>query len=157
MDLLKGEYNMKQTVYFQSEEGLTQLLKDYQEIFDILDDLSQQLLRGVISTVDQYKEALNQATGAYGALEPLFAMSVAHKENEELHFYVNMKRELEGKGEKVVAATLDKEASASVANVRSIRNVLEGYVSVSEKIIITAQTQLKQLSADYKFKPQEQA
>ena len=147
---------MKITEYFQSEEGLTKLITDYQEVFTLLDDISKQLLAGIVSTVDEYKLILNQATGAYGTLEPLYSMSIAVKENEELHYYVNMKRELETKGEKVVAASLDKEASASVANIRSVRNVLEGYVSVSEKIIVTAQTQLKQLANDFKYKPGEE-
>jgi ribosomal protein L20 len=146
---------MKQE-YFINSEGLEKLLIDYKEVFDLLDDISQQLLQGIIATVDQYKEVLNQATGAYGTLEPLYSLAIAHKENLELHYYVEKKRELEGKGEKVVATSLDKESSESVAQIRRIRNILEGYVSVSEKIIITAQTQMKQLSQDYKYKPQEE-
>jgi len=68
--------------YFVNTEGLTQLLNDYQDVFALLDDISQQLLQGIISTVDQYKEILNQATGAYGTLEPLYSQSIAYKENE---------------------------------------------------------------------------
>ena len=142
--------------YFVNTEGLTQLLNDYQDVFALLDDISQQLLQGIISTVDQYKEILNQATGAYGTLEPLYSQSIAYKENEELHYYVEKKRELENSGNKIVAASLEKEASESVAQIRRVRNICEAYVSVAEKIIITAQTQLKQLSQDYKYKPQEE-
>jgi hypothetical protein len=141
--------------YFESEETLDKLLKDYEETFEMLDSISSQLLQGVITTSQQYKEILNQATGAYGCLEPLHSMAIAHKENTELKYYVEKKRELEGKGEKVVAASLDKESSESVASIRRIRNLLEGYTSVSEKIIITAQTQLKQIGQE-KFKPVEE-
>lgn len=142
--------------YFNTSEGLEKLLVEYQDVFSLLDDISQQLLQGVITTVDQYKEVLNQSTGAYGTLEPLHSMSIAYKENEELHYYVEKKRELEAKAEKFTAASLEKEASESVAQIRRVRNILEAYVSVSEKIIITAQTQLKQLAQDYKYKPQEE-
>ena len=142
--------------YFESPEGLEKLLTDYQEVFTLLDDISQQLLQGVISTIDQYKEVLNQSTGAYGTLEPLHSLAIAYKENAELRYYCDKKRELEGKGEKFTAASLDKESSESVASIRRIRNILEAYVSVSEKIIITAQTQMKQMAQDYKFKPQEE-
>jgi hypothetical protein len=142
--------------YFNDTEGLEKLLTDYKEVFDLLDDISQQLLKGIISTVDQYKEILNQATGAYGTLEPLYSQSVAHKENSELRYYVEKKRELENAGNKIVATSLEKEASESVAQIRIVRNICEAYVSVAEKIIITAQTQLKQLSQDYKYKPQEE-
>jgi len=142
--------------YFESEEGLVKLLKDCQEIFDYLDEISSQLLGGVIASASDYTEILNKATGAYGRLETLYSLSIAHKENSELRYYVEKKRELESKGEKVVAASLDKESSESVAAIRRVRNILEGYVSVSEKIIITAQTQLKQLGQDNKYKPQEE-
>jgi hypothetical protein len=144
------------TEYFVDTVGLEKLLADYKDVFDLLDDISQQLLQGIIATVDQYKEILNQATGAYGTLEPLYSMSIAYKENSELHYFVEKKRELESKGEKLTVASIDKEASESVGQIRRVRNILEAYVSVSEKIIITAQTQLKQLSQDYKYKPQEE-
>lgn len=144
------------TEYFTDTVGLEKLLIDYKEVFALLDDISQQLLQGVISTVDQYKEILNQATGAYGTLEPLYSMSIAYKENSELHYFVEKKRELESKGEKLTVAAVDKEASESVGQIRRVRNILEAYVSVAEKIIITAQTQMKQLSQDYKYKPQEE-
>lgn len=144
------------TDYFSNADGLEKLLKDYTEVFTLLDDISQQLLQGIISTIDQYKEILNQATGAYGTLEPLYSLSVAYKENSELHYFVEKKRELESKGEKLTVASVDKEASESVGQIRRVRNILEGYVSVSEKIIITAQTQMKQMAQDYKFKPQEE-
>jgi hypothetical protein len=142
--------------YFENVEGLEKLLEDYKEVFTLLDDISQQLLQGIISTIDQYKEILNQATGAYGTLEPLYSMSIAYKENSELHYFVEKKRELESKGEKLTVAAVDKEASESVGQIRRVRNILEAYVSVSEKIIITAQTQMKQMAQDYKFKPQEE-
>jgi hypothetical protein len=141
--------------YFDSEENLVKLLENYQEIFTLLDDISSQLLQGIVTTTEQFREILNQATGAYGTLEPLYALAIATKENIELHFYVEKKRDLEGKGEKVVAASLEKESSDAVAAVRRVRNILEGYVSVAEKIIITAQTQLKRLDQDEKYKPQE--
>ena len=144
------------TDYFVDTVGLEKLLVDYKDVFTLLDDISQQLLQGVISTIDQYKEILNQATGAYGTLEPLYSLAIANKENTELHYYVEKKRELENKAEKFTAASLEKEASESVSQIRRIRNILEGYVSVSEKIIITAQTQMKQMAQDYKFKPQEE-
>jgi len=142
--------------YFVDTVGLEKLLVDYKDIFDLLDDISQQLLQGIIATVDQYKEILNQATGAYGTLEPLYSLAIAYKENSELHYFVEKKRELESKGEKLTVAAVDKEASESVGQIRRIRNILEAYVSVSEKIIITAQTQMKQMAQDYKFKPQEE-
>ena len=95
--------------YFESDEGLIKLLEDYKEIFALLDDISSQILQGVASTVDDYKNYLNQSTGAYGTLEPLYSLAIAHKENSELRYYVERKRELENRGEKVVSAAIDKK------------------------------------------------
>jgi hypothetical protein len=143
--------------YFASQEGLTKLLNDYNEVFTLLDDISQQLLQGIVTTTDDFRTVLNQATGAYGTIEPLYSLAIAYKENAELRYYVEKKRELEGKGEKVVAASLDKESSDAVADIRRVRNILEGYSNVAEKLIITAQTQLKRIDNDGKYKPQEEA
>ena len=144
------------TKYFESSEGIKELLEKYSELFTLIDDLGQQLLQGILVTVDQYREALNQFTGAYISLEPLYSMAIAYKENGELKFYVEKKREIEAKEGKVVSASLEKEANFAVEELRRIRNILEGYVNATEKGIITCQTQLKRIEADNKFKPNEE-
>lgn len=141
--------------YFETTEGLAKLLVDYQEMFTLVDEYGQQFIAGVLSTSDDYREALNKLTGAYMCLEPLFSTSEAYKLNQELQFYVEKKRELEAKGEKVVAASLEKEASYSVEGYRRVRNILEGYVLASEKGIITCQTQLRRME-EARNKPVEE-
>jgi hypothetical protein len=142
--------------YFETPNGLVDLINDYKTIFDMIDEIGQALLQGIISTTVQYKEVLNQFTGAYIGLEPLSSLAEAHKLNEELRYYVEKKRELESKGEKVVAATLEKESSQAVAEFRRIRNILEGYVLACEKGIVTCQTQIKRFQDDEKYKPVEE-
>jgi len=138
--------------YFVDTVGLEKLLTDYKETFDMIDDEGQQLISGVKSTPEDYSACLDRLTGAFITLEPLYTMAVAYKENEEIKAYVSMKRELESKGEKVVAASLDKEASASVEIQRRIRNILEGYVESCAKGIGTCQTQLKRFELQWKNK-----
>jgi dimeric dUTPase (all-alpha-NTP-PPase superfamily) len=137
-------------IYFESQEGLTKLLEEYQDIFDMIDDFGQQLVQGIPNTPNDYKEILNKLTGAFISLEPLYTQAEAKKLNEELQAYVSMKRELESKGEKVVAASLEKESSLAVAEFRRIRAILEGYVEACAKAIGTCQTQLKSLELEYK-------
>jgi len=146
----------KITAYFSSEQGFEELINDYKDLFNQIDDYGQQLLQGVISTSDDYKNILNFMTGAYVSLEPIFSLAEAHKLNQELRQYVERKREIEARGEKVVASTLDKESSFAVENERRIRNIFEGYVLACEKAIVTCQTQLKRLEEDSKYKPQEE-
>ena len=140
------------TDYFINVEGLEKLLKDYQEVFEMIDDYGQQLIQGILSSGEDYKVCLDKFTGAFITLEPLYTMAVAYKENEEIKAYVSMKRELEARGEKVVAASLDKEASASIEVQRRVRNILEGYVEACAKAIGTCQTQLKRLELEYRNK-----
>jgi len=143
------------TKYFENEESLDQILVDYKELFEQIEDYGQQLLQGIITTPDDFSSLLNFATGAYSSLEPLYSMAEATKLNEELKQYVTLKREVEAKGDKVVSASLERESSLAVANFRRIRAILEGYVLTTEKIIITCQTQLKRMTENKQYKPQE--
>ena len=138
--------------YFVDTAGLEKLLADYVDVFEMIDDYGQQLIQGILSSGEDYKVCLDKFTGAYITLEPLYTMAVAYKENEEIKAYVSMKRELEARGEKVVAASLEKEASASIEIQRRVRNVLEGYVEACAKAIGTCQTQLKRLELEYRNK-----
>jgi hypothetical protein len=138
------------TDYFVGEEGLLKLLTDYQPTFEMIDDYGQQMMQGILSTPEDYKTCLDKMTGAYVSIEPLFTMAVAYKENEETRLWVGLKRELEEKGEKITAASLDREASALVAMPRRVRAVLEGYVESCSKAIGTCQTQLKRIEFEIK-------
>lgn len=140
------------TDYFVNAEGLEKLLIDYKDTFEMIDDYGQQLIQGILSSGEDYKVCLDKFTGAYICLEPLYTQAVAYKENEELMFYVTTKREMEATGEKVVSASLDREASASVNIQRRVRSVLEGYVEACSKGIGTCQTQLKRLELEYRNK-----
>lgn len=138
--------------YFKDTEGLEKLLLDYKDTFDLVDDYGQQLINGILSSPDNYAECLDKLTGAYISLEPLYTIAVAFKENEETREWVALKRELESKGEKVTAASLDREASALVVIQRRVRAILEGYVESCSKGIGTCQTQLKRFENQWKNK-----
>jgi hypothetical protein len=127
-------------------------LVDYKDVFEMVDDYGQQLIQGVLSNGEDYRVCLDKLTGAYISLEPLYTMAEAKKLNAELGTYVTLKRELENKGEKVVAASLEKEASLIVADFRRIRAILEGYVEACSKAIGTCQAQLKRLELEYRNK-----
>ena len=138
--------------YFESQESLTKLLEDYKDVFDMIDDYGQQLISGILSTPEDYALCLDKLTGAFISLEPFYTQAEAKKLNEELQAYVSMKRELENKGEKVVAASLEKESSLAVAEFRRVRAILEGYVESCSKGIGTCQTQLKRFELQWKNK-----
>jgi len=138
--------------YFESKEGLEELLKEYEEIFSMVDDYGQQLITGVLSSGEDYRVCLDKMTGAFVTLEPLYTMAESTKLNEETKAYVSMKKEKEDKGEKVVSAALERESSLAVADFRRVRAILEGYVEACAKAIGTCQTQLKRLELEYRNK-----
>jgi hypothetical protein len=138
--------------YFEDTDGLEKLIADYKDVFEMIEDYGTQLRSGVAYTADDYKECLDKLTGAFISLEPLYAVAEAVKLNQETQAYVSMKKALEDKGEKVVAASLEKESSLSVAPYRRVRAILEGYVEACSKGIGTCQTQLKRLETEYKNK-----
>jgi hypothetical protein len=140
------------TDYFESTEGLEKLLGDYKDVFEMIDDYGQQLIQGILSNGEDYRVCLDKLTGAYITLEPLYTMAEAKKLNAELGAYVTLKRELESKGEKVVATSLEKESSLAVADFRRTRAILEGYVEACSKAIGTCQAQLKRLELEYRNK-----
>lgn len=141
--------------YFNEENGIENLIKDYKPIFDMIDDIGADFLQNMCTTMPEYKERLNKLTGAYISLEPLYSLAVAHKLNEETSAYVRTKEETEQRGGKVISAAIEKQASLAVANFRRIRNILEGYVLSCEKGIVTCQTQMKRLEEDKNYKPTE--
>jgi len=141
--------------YFEEENGLENLLKDYKDTFNMIESIGNDFLQDMVSTITEYKERLNKLTGAYMALEPLYSLAEAHKLNEENREYVNRKETIEKTGAKVISAAIEKEASLAVANFRRIRNILEGYVLSCEKGIVTCQTQMKRKEEDNNFKPHE--
>jgi hypothetical protein len=136
--------------YFSDTTKLEDLLKDYSDTFEMIDDFGQQLRSGILSSPDDYKVCLDKMTGAFISLEPLYTRAESYKLNEELRTYVSLKKAIEDKGEKVVATSLDKEASLAVADFRRIRAVLEGYVEACSKAIGTCQTQLKRFETEIK-------
>jgi hypothetical protein len=138
--------------YFDSKEELEKLLTDYKDTFEMIDDYGQQLIQGILNTPEDYVLCLDKLTGAYISLEPLYTRAEAKKLNEELQVYVTMKRELEAKGEKVVATSLEKESSLAVADFRRVRAILEGYVEACSKGIGSCQTQLKRFEFQLKNK-----
>lgn len=141
--------------YFETEEGLKQLLLDNKDVFDMIDDYGKRFLGNVLSTSEDYKEALTKLTGAYIILEPLYTIACAYKRNDELKAYVTGKNKLEASGNKVVATHLEKESSLAVEHIRRVRNLCEGYVEACNKAIITCQTQLRRIEENNKYKNEE--
>lgn len=135
---------------FSSEEGLTELLNSYQQkYFTKLDNIANLFQVGGMQDRGVLDNTLDELTGIYMDLNTVYLMSITEKENRELDFYIAKKIQVENEGNKFVSTSAEKEASASVANYRRVRNIFEAKVQATEKAISTCQSRMKSMTKEY--------
>lgn len=149
-------YDKIQKYFDEGEEGITKLLLDCQDAFDTIEEYKGLFIGNMISTPDEYKEALNRITGLYSFFEPIFNLAQAYKEIKEDETYSNLRSQAELEGKKITADALKVEAHKAVSLFIRNRNVFESYTKITEKMIITIQSQLNRLEKNRDYKPQEE-
>ena len=138
----------------KSEEGLEDILADYQLCFDDINAIILDLKHDNLNGEKELLSAQTKLTGLYGSLITVFKIAQAYKISEESKQFVHLNEEYEknNPGSKPLsAAKLDKLTAIKIANWRTLRNIFEGYVLASEKAIITCQSNLKNLKAERMF------
>ena len=126
--------------YFETEEGLGNLLKLLQEKFTRIDFYQNQLELHAMGAVEQYCEAKEELAGIKMFLNPIYSEAITWKSNKEKKRYMQLKIGIENKPaiqdekgkltkEKFSSAPTEVEASEYVANYRRVRNVIEGYIN----------------------------
>lgn len=148
-------YDKIQEYFNRDEEGVTQLLTDCKDAFDTIEEYKGLFIGNMISTPDEYKEALNRITGLYGFFEPIFSLAQAYKEIKEDEAHSTLRIQAETEGKKITADALKVEAHKAVSLFIRVRNIFESYVNTTEKFIITIQSQLNRLERNRDYKPQE--
>jgi hypothetical protein len=147
--------------YFQTKEGLADILVECTPVFDMIDDYSTQLIQNVLSTIDEFKEMRTKLAGAIMFLNPVYSTAITIKKNEEMRFFVEKKREIENKPptidekgkavkEKFVSGAVEGEASEHVAAYRRVRNILDGYLKAAWAGISDADSRIENLKKEYK-------
>jgi hypothetical protein len=144
--------------YFKKDEvGITELLKECEDVFETIDGYKQQFMANLFSTADEYKTALNVFTGLYIFLEPIYNLAQAYKEIKEDEAYCNLRTQAEVEGKKMTADALKVEAHKAVSLWIRTRNIFESYVNTTEKSIITIQSQLNRWEKTRDYKPVDQS
>lgn len=126
--------------YFETEEGLAELLKVLQDRFSRIDDRQEQLEHHIMNTIIEYCEAKEELAGIKMYLNPIYSEAITWKSNKEKSKYMELKIAIENKPvttdekgktvkEKFSSAPTEVEASEFVASWRRIRNILEGYIN----------------------------
>lgn len=127
----------------KKEEGLNELSQYCEKIFEILDKIHFKLKAREIVDPEEVDEAIDKVTGYRGFLNPLLEAFEAEMDNSENAYYINRKEQIEKEGTKFTSAPVEREASLSVANLRTIRNQLRGYVNQADIDINVLQSKLK--------------
>jgi len=136
---------------FQTSETLNQVLEQVKGDFEQIDYYGGVLQENVVDNPEECLKAINILTGVYMNIKPVLEVADAEKTNREIRNYCSLKIQNENAGTKFVDASGSKEASASVADYRRVRNILEGYVSACEKAISSLQSVLKYLTESVKM------
>jgi hypothetical protein len=126
--------------YFETEEGLAELLVLLDEKFEVLNNYSEQLQGNVMTQVHEFVTAKEQVAGIKMFLNTIYSESITWKKTKEQQKYMELKVAIENKApvidekgkptkEKFSSAPTEIEASVSVAAWRRIRNLLEAYIN----------------------------
>jgi hypothetical protein len=138
--------------YFE-KGNLIDLLKDTKDVRDAIEDYTSQLMANVITTVEEYKEALNKLDGYYGFVLTIAGIAEVAAKSKEANELLNAKNEALSKGEK---APTDKMAEAisdiNSAEYKRIANLFLNYAKICEKRMMTVQSQLNHIEFQIKNK-----
>jgi len=147
--------------YFNgTEEDMVALLKDITPIFDMIDDYSQQILQNVMTTISEYEKAKTQLIGCIMTLNPILSSALTAKKNGMLHYYVDLKREIENKApiadekgklikEKFVDGSTKTESEEHVATYRRVRNIIQGYINSAWAGVNDCESRIIPFKAEY--------
>ena len=140
---------------FQSEDTLAQVLEECKDEFEVIDNISNNvLLSRIAQNPEEAKGALLEVTGAYSNLATILSIAETEKKNREEREYNRLRIETENADKKFVSAQADKQASGFVAPYRRVRNIIGGYTGAAEKIMSSLQSILKYESTKYNAQTQ---
>ena len=148
--MIKGIFQIEKD--FQKESTLENVLKYCQKYFDRIDKFTLKLRINKIRNPEDCQEVLTKLVGYYGVLKPIFALAETEKRNREVRYYNVEREKIEKKGKKKFSsAPMERRASEHVASYRRIRNIIEAYMDICERIIGVMQSKLKYLSEELKL------
>ena len=139
--------------YFESEDSLKQLLIDCQPIFNEIEKIQELFRIDKIISLDEYAMYLNILTGYFMYLDRLYAVAEAYEEIKEAEYLLEAKSKPLSEGQKPPSDEVAKAIARTKNSLYSrVSNLLKSYTRITEKAIITIQSQLNRLESQYKYK-----
>lgn len=136
--------------YFQDESTLGKVLEECKADFELVDYYANSVLKTKLANnPDEAKGALLVLAGVFSNLSTVLSIAITEKNNRETRAYDTLRIEIENAGGKFTSASVEKQASLTVASYRRIRNIIEGYMNGCEKMIVSLQSTLKNEKKNY--------
>jgi len=134
--------------YFNTEEGILELIGECQEVFDLIDDCSMKLFNNQLKTVADFQEALTRLSGAKMFLDPIANHAEAIAEGAALRKYMEIKNS-RAVGEKFVSAAAEKEADVYAIAYNRLYGDCQGYINACMSGIRACEGNLAEFKWDY--------
>jgi len=112
-------------------EDVASVLEYVAPVIKEVEEVGETLRKGNISDPLIINELLQRTTGLFAFLHPIAAVA--------------MRATTESEGQQFVATVATQEANLAVQDYRRIRNILDSYVEICNKIIMSTQSALKDL------------
>jgi hypothetical protein len=143
--------------YFENKEtGLVDLLNDTKDVRDAIEDYIDQFMKNIVTSADDYKEALNKVTGYYGFVITVAVIADVYADSEEANIILNTKKTPIDDGTGKMKAPTDELVKATgktgSAEYKRIASLFESYAKKCEKIMMTVQSQLNRIEFEWKSK-----
>lgn len=114
--------------FIQNEEGIVELLDNCTPIFEMIDEVNNELLNNEGLTFSDYDKITKQLTGCIMFLKPVSVKAEAYRHNIKHEKIVEFKR----CGEKGMTDTAVKSrAEVAIKNYYHLVTVLDGYIARS--------------------------
>jgi hypothetical protein len=133
-------------------EGLTDLLKDTADVRDAIEDYTQQLMQNIITTADDYKEALNKFDGYYGFVSLIAGIAEVYADTQESIEILNAKKPTADGSKPPTDEVAKSMARVNSAEYQRIANLFDKYARICEKRMMTVQSQLNRIEFEIKSK-----
>ena len=141
---------------FQDKANLDLVLEDLKREMIKVDEWSELMRDGQTNNPELCKQALSELTGIFMRLNTAISVAISEKSNREVRAYNRIKQETEQAEGKVISASIEKQASAEIADYRRIRNYIQGYVDACKTALSSLQSIAKQIIEESKLAGKEE-
>jgi hypothetical protein len=144
------KYEQIKDYFEKGKEGIAELLKDTEDVRDAIEDYTGQLMANVITTAEDYKEALNKMDGYYGYVATIAGIAEVYADSQEANEILNAKKPTTDGSKPPTDEVAKSIARVNSAEYQRIANLFDRYARICEKRMMTVQSQLNRIEFEIK-------